>query len=72
MWRAQYAQCGALRDQVSSLTIAAIMKAVRFDKYGGIDVLRIEEAPIPEPGQGEAQVKVKAASINPNRKSARD
>jgi NADPH:quinone reductase-like Zn-dependent oxidoreductase len=72
MWRAQYAQCGAFRDQVSSLTIAAIMKAVRFDKYGGIDVLRIEEAPIPEPGQGEAQVKVKAAAINPGEAKIRE
>jgi len=41
------------------------MKAVRFDKYGDIDVLRVVEVPTPEPGQGEVLVKVKAASINP-------
>jgi NADPH:quinone reductase-like Zn-dependent oxidoreductase len=41
------------------------MKAVKFDKYGGIEVLQVVEVPIPEPGQGEALVKVKATSINP-------
>ena len=41
------------------------MKAVRFDRYGDIDVLRVTDLPTPEPAQGEALVKVKAASINP-------
>ncbi len=41
------------------------MKAVRFDKYGGIDVLKVVDVPVPEAGQAEALVKVKAASINP-------
>jgi NADPH:quinone reductase-like Zn-dependent oxidoreductase len=41
------------------------MKAVRFDQYGGLDVLRIDDVPVPEPAQGEVLVKVKAASINP-------
>ncbi|TCO65801.1 NADP-dependent oxidoreductase [Actinocrispum wychmicini] len=40
-------------------------KAVRFDEYGGIDVLRVVEVPVPEPAAGEVLVKVKAASINP-------
>jgi NADPH:quinone reductase-like Zn-dependent oxidoreductase len=48
------------------------MKAVRFDKYGGIDVLRVADVPIPEPGQGEVLVKVKAASINPGEAKIRD
>ena len=48
------------------------MKAVRFDRYGGIDVLRVEDAPVPEPGQGEALVKVKAASINPGEAKIRE
>jgi NADPH:quinone reductase-like Zn-dependent oxidoreductase len=42
-----------------------VMKAVRFDRYGGIEVLQVAEVPIPEPSRGEALVKVKAASINP-------
>jgi NADPH:quinone reductase-like Zn-dependent oxidoreductase len=41
------------------------MKAVQFDEYGGIDALRIAEVPLPEPAQGEVQVKVRAAGVNP-------
>jgi len=40
-------------------------KAVRFDHYGGLDVLHIDELPLPVPGSGEVLVKVKAAGINP-------
>src|ERR1700691_6181580 len=43
-----------------------IMKALRFDKFGPPSVLRIEEVAIPEPGEGEAVVHVKAAGINPS------
>lgn len=48
------------------------MKAVRFDRYGGIDVLEVRDVPIPEPAQGQAQVKVKAASINPGEAKIRE
>jgi NADPH:quinone reductase-like Zn-dependent oxidoreductase len=48
------------------------MKAVRFDNYGGIDVLRVADVPIPEPAQGEVLVKVKAASINPGEAKIRE
>jgi NADPH:quinone reductase-like Zn-dependent oxidoreductase len=48
------------------------MKAVRFDAYGGIDVLRVAEVPVPEPTQGEALVQVKAASINPGEAKIRE
>jgi NADPH:quinone reductase-like Zn-dependent oxidoreductase len=48
------------------------MKAVRFDRYGGIDVLQIADVPIPEPSRGEALVKVKAASINPGEAKIRE
>ena len=41
------------------------MKAVGFDRYGGIEVLQVADVPVPEPAQGEVLVKVKAASINP-------
>jgi len=40
-------------------------KAVRFDEYGGIEVLRVDDVPVPEPGAGEVLVRVKAAGINP-------
>jgi NADPH:quinone reductase-like Zn-dependent oxidoreductase len=41
------------------------VKAVRFDRYGGIEVLQVADVPVPEPSDGEALVSVKAASINP-------
>lgn len=43
----------------------AEMKAVRFDHYGGIDVLEVCEVPRPSPGSGEVLVEVKVAGINP-------
>jgi len=41
------------------------MRAVRFDRYGSADVLRVEEIPEPVPGAGEVKVRVRAASLNP-------
>ena len=34
------------------------------DEYGGLDVLKVAEVPVPQPGPGEVLVKVRAASIN--------
>ena len=48
------------------------MKAVRFDSYGGIEVLQVLDVPVPEPSHGEALVKVKAASINPGEAMIRE
>ena len=48
------------------------MKAVRFDRYGGIEVLQVANVPMPEPSHGEALVKVKAASINPGEAKIRE
>jgi NADPH:quinone reductase-like Zn-dependent oxidoreductase len=42
------------------------MKALRFAEFGPPSVLRIEEVAIPEPGEGEALIHVKAAAINPS------
>jgi NADPH:quinone reductase-like Zn-dependent oxidoreductase len=41
------------------------VKAVRFDEYGGVDVLNVVDVPRPVPGAGQVQVRVKAAGINP-------
>src|SRR5258708_1666543 len=41
------------------------MKAVRFDQYGGAEVLSVVDVPRPEPGPGQVLVQVKAAGINP-------
>src|SRR6476660_6907761 len=40
-------------------------KAVRYDEFGGIDVLRVEEVERPVPGGRQVLVRVKAAGINP-------
>jgi NADPH:quinone reductase-like Zn-dependent oxidoreductase len=47
------------------------MKAVRFDTYGDIDVLKVVEVEPPEAGPGHVVVKVKAAGINPGEASIR-
>ena len=47
-------------------------RAVRFDHYGGIDVLNVVEVPRPAPGDGELLVAVKAAAINPGEAKIRD
>jgi NADPH:quinone reductase-like Zn-dependent oxidoreductase len=46
-------------------------RAVRFDKYGGIDVLQVVEVDRPTPGPGKVLVRVKAAGINPGEASIR-
>src|SRR5689334_15066545 len=43
-----------------------MVKAVRYDEFGGIDVLRVEEVERPVPGGGQVLVRVKAAGINPS------
>src|SRR5580658_8798274 len=48
------------------------MKAVRFDEYGDIEVLRVADVPVPEPAPGEVLVKVKATSINPGEAKIRE
>src|SRR5918996_4157871 len=40
------------------------MKAVRVHKYGGPEVLTLEENPVPEPKAGEARVKIEAIGVN--------
>ena len=41
------------------------MKAVRMHEFGGPDVLKFEDVPVPEPGADEVLVKVIAAAVNP-------
>jgi NADPH:quinone reductase-like Zn-dependent oxidoreductase len=47
-------------------------KAVRFDHYGGVDVLNVLDVPRPVPGPGQVLVQVKAAGINPGEAKIRD
>jgi NADPH2:quinone reductase len=40
------------------------MKAIRVHQYGGPEALRYEEVPAPEPGAGEARLKIEAIGLN--------
>src|SRR6218665_2054023 len=46
-------------------------RAVRFERYGGLEVLDVVEVPSRPPGDGEALGRVKAAGINPGEASIR-
>ena len=47
-------------------------RAVRFDHYGGVDVLQVIDVERPVPGPGEVLVRVKAAGINPGEVGIRE
>lgn len=47
-------------------------KAVRFDHYGGPEVLDVVDVDAPAPGEGEVVVGVEAAGINPGEASIRE
>jgi NADPH:quinone reductase-like Zn-dependent oxidoreductase len=49
-----------------------VARAVRFDHYGGIDVLNVVDVDPPVPGVGELLVRVKAAGINPGEGKIRE
>lgn len=40
------------------------MKAVCVHEFGSVDVMRYENMPVPEPGAGEARVKLEAIGVN--------
>ncbi len=46
-------------------TPSAQARAVRFDRYGGREVLSVREVPTPHPGPREVLVEVQAAGIYP-------
>jgi NADPH:quinone reductase-like Zn-dependent oxidoreductase len=47
-------------------------KAVRFDQYGDIGVLKVVDVPRPVPGPGQVLVQVKTAGINPGEAKIRE
>jgi NADPH:quinone reductase-like Zn-dependent oxidoreductase len=47
-------------------------KAVRFDRYGGVEVLELRDVARPEPGPDQVLVAVRAAGINPSEGKIRE
>ncbi|WAJ45509.1 NADP-dependent oxidoreductase [Mycobacterium sp. Aquia_216] len=50
---------------------ASVARAVRFDRYGGRDVLYVTDIDMPTPARGEVVVEVRAAGINPGEAAIR-
>ena len=48
------------------------MKAVRFNEYGGTDVLHVVDVERPTPSESEVLVRVEAAGINPGEAAIRE
>jgi len=44
--------------------IKLMMRQITFEGHGGPDVIRIGEAPVPEPGPGQVLIEVAAAGVN--------
>jgi NADPH2:quinone reductase len=40
------------------------VQAIRIHQFGGPEVLRVEDVPVPEPGPGEVLIKVEASGVN--------
>ena len=40
------------------------MQAIRVHQFGGPEVLRVEDVPVPEPGPGDALIRVEASGVN--------
>ena len=40
------------------------MQLIRVNETGGPEVIRLDEAPTPEPGPGQARIKIEAAGVN--------
>ncbi len=52
--------------EMTSSPMNATMKTLRFHSYGeAAEVLRLEDAPLPEPGPGRIRVRVHACGLNP-------
>ena len=40
------------------------MKAVRVEKFGGLEALKIVDIPLADPGEGEARLKIEVIGVN--------
>jgi NADPH:quinone reductase len=51
-------------EELPIMTIPETMRQVRFDGAGGPEVIRLETAPVPQPGTGQVLIEVAAAGVN--------
>jgi NADPH:quinone reductase-like Zn-dependent oxidoreductase len=56
---------------MTETTSTTTNRAVRFDGYGGVDVLRVDDVGIPDLAEGRVLVRIRAAGINPGEASIR-
>lgn len=40
------------------------MRAVRVEKFGGLEALKVEDVPVPDPQEGDARVKIEVIGVN--------
>src|SRR5262249_15259120 len=58
--------CVCLRTSASSIgEVGDTMKAIRYHRYGSPDVLDLQDIDMPEVGDDDVLVRVRAASVNP-------
>ena len=50
---------------MAEVSIQQSHEVIRFHEHGGSDVLRLEHIPVPEIGENELLIKIKATGINP-------
>lgn len=50
---------------MTTTTMTGTMKAIQIHSFGGPEVLRLDDVPVPEPGPREVLVRVHAAGVNP-------
>jgi NADPH:quinone reductase-like Zn-dependent oxidoreductase len=62
----------AVLDPPASKEKHLMPQAVRFDHYGGVDVLDVVEVDAPSAGEGQVVVRVEAAGINPGEAAIRE
>jgi len=53
------------KERWQTVQVPGKMKAIRYSAFGGPEVLRLEDVPVPVPGEGEVLVRVHAAGVNP-------